>query len=172
MADRKSPRHHVWRAQIVLMTADGAGMMAIRAATGKGKPTTRRWRERCMHAGAEGPLRDARRGRAFPGTSPEQVMAVVELILHEVPPTATHWTLRSMAKASGLAPSTASGAHSLRPHRVETFKLSSDPRFVEKIRDIVGLHVSPPEHALALSVDQKSQIQALDHPQPGLPLKR
>jgi transposase len=175
VCDRKSSQHHVWRARIVLMTADGAGTMAIRAATGKGKPTIWRWQERYMREGADGLFRDAPRGRAFPAARPEQVAAVVERTLHERPPTATHWTLRSMAKASGLAPSTIHRIwreHGLKPHRVETFKLSNDPKFVEKVRDIVGLYVNPPEHALVLSVDEKSQIQALDRTQPGLPMKK
>ncbi len=126
-----------------------------------------------MHHGAEGLFRDAPRGRAFAAASPEQVAGVVGRTLRETPPAATHWTLRSMAKASGLAPSTVHRIwreHGLKPHRVETFKLSNDPRFVEKVRTIVGLYVNPPKHALALSVDEKSQIQALDRTQPGLPI--
>ncbi len=175
VADRRSPQHHVWRARIVLLTVDGAGTMAIRAATGKGKPTIWRWQERYMREGVDGLRRDAPRGRAFAPTSPGQVAAVVERTLHEDPPAATHWTLRSMAKAAGLAPPTVHRIwreHGLRPHRVETFKLSNDPRFIEKVRDIVGLYVNPPEHALVLSVDEKSQVQALDRTQPGLPMKK
>jgi hypothetical protein len=108
-----------------------------------------------MRDGADALFREAPRGRAFAATSPEQVAAVVERTLRETPPYATHWTLRSMAKASGLAPSTIHRIwreHGLKPHRVETFKLSNDPKFVEKVRDIVGLYVNPPEHALVLSV--------------------
>ena len=125
-----------------------------------------------MHDGADGLFRDAPRGKAFVAASAEQVAAVVERTLREKPLAATHWTLRSMAKVSGLAPSTIHRIwrqHGLRPHRIETFKLSNDPRFVEKVRDIVGLYVNPPERALVLSVDEKSQIQALDRTQPGLP---
>jgi transposase len=175
VADRKTPQHHVWRARIVLMTADGSGTMAIAAASGKSKPTIWRWQERYMHDGADGLFRDAPRGKAFTPLAPEQVAAVVERTLHEKPPNATQWTLRSMAKASGLAPSTVHHIwreHGLKPHRVESFKLSNDPRFVEKVRDIVGLYVNPPEHALVLSLDEKSQIQALDRTQPGLPMKK
>ena len=174
-ADRKSPQHHVWRARIVLMTAGGARTMAIRAATGKGKPTIWRWQARHMRDGADGLSREAPRGRAFAAASPEQVAAVVERAPHEDPPAATQWTPRSVARASGLAPSTVRRIrreHGLKPHRIETFKLSSDPKFVEKVRDIVGLHVNPPEHAPVLSVDEKSRIQALDRAQPGLPVKR
>ena len=99
VADRRSAQQHVWRARIVLLSADGSGTMAIRAATGKGKPTIWRWQARYMLDGAEGLFRDAPRGRAFAAASPEQVAAVVERTLHEDPPAATHWTLRSMAKA-------------------------------------------------------------------------
>ena len=175
ISDRKSPQHHVWRARIVLMTAGAAGTMAIRAVTGKGKPTIWRWQERHMRGGADGLSRDAPCGKTFPVASPERVAAVVERTLHEVPPAAAHWTLRSMAKASGLAPSTIHRIwreHGLRPHRFETFKLSDDPKFVEEARDIVGLYVDPPEHAVVLPVDEKSRIQALDRTQPGLPMKR
>ena len=98
VGNRKSPQHHVWRARIVLMTADGAGTMAIRAATGKGKPTIWRWQARYMQDGADGLFRDAPRGRAFAAASPDQIAAVVERTLHEDPPVATHWTLRSMAR--------------------------------------------------------------------------
>ena len=176
ISDRRSPQHHVWRARIVLMTACGAGTMTIRSVTGKGKPTIWRWQERYMSDGTDGLFRDAPRGRAFAAASPEQVATVVERTLHETPlPAATHWTLRAMAKVSGLAPSTIHRIwreHGLKPHRPETFKLSNDPRFVEKVRDIVGLYVNPPEHALVLSLDEKSQIQALDRTQPGLPMKK
>jgi transposase len=175
VADRKTPQHHAWRARIVLMTADGAGTMAIRAATGKSKPTIWRWQERYMHDGADGLFRDAPRRKTFAPLPPEQVAAVIERTLHESAPNATHWTLRGMAKASGLAPSTIHQIWrepGLKPHRVETFKLSNDARFVEKVRDIVGLYVNPPERALVLSVDEKSQIQALDRTQPGLPMKQ
>jgi hypothetical protein len=175
--DRRSPRHHVWRARIVLLTAEGAGARAIRAATGNGRPTIWRWQARYMLDGAHGLFRDAPppRGRAFVPASHEQVAAVVKRRLHEDPPAATHWTLRSMAKASGLAPSTIHRIWregGLKPHRVEAFKLSNDPKFVEKVRDIVGLYVNPSEHAQILSVAEESQIQALERTQPGLPMKR
>jgi transposase len=174
IAGRTTPQHHAWRARIVLMTADGCGTMAIRAATGKGKPTIWRWQERYMKAGLDGLLRDAPRGKAFAAITPEQVARVVDLTLHATPLGATHWTLRSMARTVGLAPSSVHRIwqqHGLKPHKVETFKLSNDPLFVDKVRDIVGLYIDPPEHAIVLSVDEKSQIQALDRTQPGLPMK-
>jgi transposase len=125
ISDRRSPQHHVWCARIVLMTAAGAGTMTIRSVTGKGKPTIWRWQERYMSDGTDGLFRDAPRGRAFAAASPEQVATVVERTLHETPPAATHWTLRAMAKVSGLAPSTIHRIwreHGLKPHRPETFK--------------------------------------------------
>ena len=115
--------------------------MAIRAVTGRGKPTIWRWQFRYMQDGADGLFQDAPRGRALAAALPEQVAAMVDRTLHEDPSAAMHWTLRSMAKASGLAPSTIHRIwrdHGLRSNRVETFKLSNDPKFVEKVRDIVG----------------------------------
>ena len=175
VADRKTPQHHAWRARIVLLTADGAGTAAIQAATGKSKPTVWRWQARYMADGADGLFRDAPRGRAFAPVAPDTVASVVEKTLREIPTNATHWTLRAMAEAAALAPSTVHRIwrqHGLQPHRVETFKLSRDPHFVAKVRDIVGLYMNPPEHAMVLSVDEKSQIQALDRTQPALPMKR
>lgn len=175
VSNRSSPQKHAWRARIVLMTADGHGTMAIRRATGKGKPTIWRWQERYMRDGCDGLFRDAPRGRAQPPVAPETVAKVVDLTLHGKPPNATHWTLRSMGKTVGMSPSTVFRIwqqHGLKPHRVETFKLSRDPQFLAKVRDIVGLYMNPPEHALVLSVDEKSQIQALDRTQPGLPMKK
>ncbi len=104
-----------------------------------------------------------------------KVEAVVQATLHSKPPAATQWSVRTMASAQGISPATVQriwSAHGLQPHRVETFKLSRDTRFVEKLRDVVGLYLNPPEHALVLSIDEKSQIQALDRTQPGLPLKK
>lgn len=128
-----------------------------------------------MEAGVEGLLRDKTRP---PGTSPvtaERTNAVIEMTLKPPPHEATHWTARALAKASGLAVSTVQRiwrAHGLAPHRWRTFKLSKDPAFAEKLHAIVGLYVNPPAHAVILSVDEKSQIQALDRTQPGLPLKK
>lgn len=175
VSDRNSPQKHAWRARIVLMTAEGHGTMAIRRATGKGKPTIWRWQERYMLGGFASLLRDAPRGKALPPVAAETVAKVIELTLHGKPPNATHWTLRSMGKTVGMSPSTVFRIwrqHGLKPHRVETFKLSRDPQFVAKVRDIIGLYMNPPEHALVLSVDEKSQIQALDRTQPGLPMKK
>lgn len=128
-----------------------------------------------MQEGVDGLLRDKTRP---PGTAPidaEHVNKIVALTLQPPPHEATHWTLRAMAKVAGVAASTVQAiwqAHGLSPHRWRQFKLSNDPQFVEKLHDIVGLYVCPPAHAVVLSIDEKSQIQALDRTQPGLPLKK
>ena len=175
VSDRMSPQKHVWRAQIVLMTADGDGTMAIRAATGKGKPTIWRWQERHMTAGFDGLFKDAPRGRGKPKLGDAVIRRVVETTLHKKPANATHWSVRSLGRHLGISHTSVQRiwrAHGLKPHKVRTFKLSNDPKFADKVRDIVGLYMNPPEHALVLSVDEKSQIQALDRTQPGLPMKK
>jgi transposase len=169
-----SPQKHVWRAHIALLSADGVGTMRIRRRTGKGKPTIWRWQRRFMEAGEDGLLRDATRPGRKPPLAPEVVEQVVAMTLAEPTGEATHWTGRAMAEATGLSLRTVQriwAAHGLRPHLVRSFKLSSDPMFAAKVQDIVGLYVDPPEHALVLSVDEKSQIQALDRTQAGLPMK-
>ena len=175
VADRNRPQKHVWRARIVLLTADGLGTNAVMAATAKSKTTVWRWQERFMAAGVEGLLRDKTRP---PGKAPIDAARVGEVVRRTLAPPpheATHWTARAMAEACGLAVSTVQSiwkAHGLAPHRWRSFKLSNDPAFAEKLRDIVGLYVDPPAHAVVLSVDEKSQIQALDRTQPGLPMKK
>ena len=170
-----SPQKHVWRARIVLLSADGVGTMAIQRQTGKGKPTIWRWQTRFMATGVDGLLHDATRpGRKkpLPAATIEQVVAMTPA---GPPGEATHWTGRAMAKAAGISLRSVQriwAAHGLQPHRVRTFKLSSDPKFAAKVQDVIGLYINPPEHALVLSVDEKSQIQALDRTQPGLPMKR
>lgn len=187
-ADRNSPQKHVWRARIVLLTADGAGTQAIMHQTGTSKTCVWRWQERFMHEGVDGLLRDKTRAPGHAPVAPDKVAEIVRLTQAPPPHEATHWTARAMAQASGLAVSTVQKiwkAHGLAPHRWRVFKLSRDPEFAKKLHDIVGLYVSPPAHAVVLSVDEKSQIQALDPlpgrclpanaergTQPGLPLKR
>ena len=174
VGDRNSPQKHVWRAEIVLLTADGLGTNAIMRRTGKSKPCVWRWQERFMTDGVDGLLHDKTRP---PGKAPIPEAIVAELIektLHETPPEATHWTVRDMAKAMGIAASTVQKiwrAHGLAPHRFRQFKLSNDIAFVDKLQDVVGLYVNPPAHAVVLSMDEKSQIQALDRTQPSLPMK-
>jgi len=174
VGDRNSPQKHVWRAEIVLLTADGLGTNAIMRRTGKSKPCVWRWQERFMTDGVDGLLHDKTRP---PGKAPIPETTVAELIektLHETPPEATHWTVRDMAKAMGIAASTVQKiwrAHGLAPHRFRHFKLSNDIAFVDKLQDVVGLYINPPAHAVVLSMDEKSQIQALDRTQPSLPMK-
>jgi transposase len=173
-ADRNSRQKHAWRARIILATADGLGTNEVMRRAGVSKPCVWRWQERFMHEGVAGLLRDKTRK---PGKEPlpaATVKRVVELTLAEPPGEATHWTGRMMAKVVGISLRSVQriwAAHRLAPHRVRTFKLSKDPAFVPKLRDVVGLYVHPPAHAVVLSVDEKSQIQALDRTQPGLPLK-
>jgi hypothetical protein len=174
VADRNSPQKHVWRAEIVLAAAEGLGANAVVRRTGKSKPCVRRWRERFAAEGVAGLLRDRTRPPGTPPLPRATVERVVELTRGPPPGEATHWTGRAMAEAVGISLSAVQGiwkAHGLVPHRVRTFKLSRDPEFIGKLRDVVGLYLHPPAHAIVLSVDEKSQIQALDRTQPGLPMK-
>jgi transposase len=173
--DRNAPQKHVWRAEIVLFTSDGAGTNEIMRRTAKSKTCVWRWQERFMEEGLEGLLRDKTRPSRVPPLSSEAAERVVTLTLGDPPGETTHWTGALMAKASGLSVSSVQRiwrAHGLQPHRMRQFKLSNDPKFVEKLRDVVGLYLDPPAHAIVLSLDEKSQIQALDRTQPGLPLKK
>ena len=175
VADRNTPQKLVWRARIVLMSAAGSGTMAMVRAVGKSKRTIGRWQERYVERGIEGLRRDASRPGRKPPLSAAIIRRVVEMTLHETPPGATHWSVRSLARAVGISHTSIQRiwkAHDLKPHLVKTFKLSNDKRFVDKVTDIVGLYLDPPERALVLAVDEKSQIQALDRTQPGLPIKK
>src|SRR5215207_4740018 len=174
VADRNSPQKHVWRAEIILATAEGLGTNAIVRRAGVSKPCVWRWQARFMAEGLDGLLRDKTRPPGTPPLPRATVERVVELTRQVPPGETTHWTGRAMAKAIGISLSAVQGiwkAHGLVPHRVRTFKLSKDPAFISKLRDIVGLYMRPPAHAVVLSVDEKSQIQALDRTQPGLPMK-
>ena len=175
VAGRNTPQKLVWRARIVLMWAAGAGVTAIVRATGKTKKTAYRWRARYIERGVRGLERDASRpGRKKP-LSAAMIERVVDMTLHETPPAATQWSARVMAKAVGLSHTSVQriwAAHDLKPHLVKRFKLSNDKHFVDKVVDVVGLYLTPPDKALVLSVDEKSQIQALDRTQPGLPMKK
>src|SRR4051812_24608285 len=174
LADRNSRQKHVWRARIVLATADGCGTVEIARRTGKSKPCVWRWQERFMREGVAGLLRDRTRK---PGRTPlptATVERVVELTLADPPGETTHWTGRAMAAAAGVSLRSVQRiwkAHRLAPHRVRTFRRSRDPAFLAKLAAIVGLYMAPPRHAVVLSLDEKSQIQALDRTQPGLPIK-
>jgi transposase len=176
VADRNSPQKHVWRARIILATADGCGTAAVMRRAGVSKPSVWRWQERFMAEGVYGLLHDKTRPARIPPLPQAMVEGVVRRTLDEVPADeATHWTAPAMAAASGLSVSSVQRiwrAHGLRPHQVRRFKLSTDPKFAEKVEEIVGLYVDPPAHAMVLSIDEKSQIQALDRTQPGLPMKQ
>jgi len=161
--DRNSPQKHVWRARIVLLTAEGAGTNAIVRETGKDKTCVWRWQERFATEGVDGLLRDKTRPSRIPPLGQEVIDRVVDLTTTEPPHEATHWTAAAMAAAVGISVSSVQRiwrAHGLAPHRMRRFKLSNDPDFVPKLRDIVGLYVDPPDHAVVLSLDEKSQIAA------------
>ena len=175
VADPKSRQKHVWRARIVLLSGDGLGTSSIMTKTGKSKTCVWRWQERFLHEGVDGLLRDKSRPPGKAPIPPDRVAEIVRLTQQPPPHEATHWTRRAMAKTAGVAASTVQAiwkAHGLSPHRWTSFKLSTDPAFVDKLTDIVALYVAPPAHAVVLSVDEKSQIQARDRTQPGLPLKK
>ena len=165
----------VERAKIVLLAADGLDNETIAERLGISRQKAGRWRSRFAIGGLAAIEKDAPRPGRFPTISAKLKKRVVEMTLHETPPGATHWSRSSMAKAVGISDSTVGRIwreHGLKPHLVSTFKISNDKHFVEKLEDIVGLYLSPPEHAIVLSCDEKSQIQALDRTQPGLPLKK
>ena len=180
VADRNSPQKHVWRSRIVLLTAGGIGTVEImrqtgKSKTGKSKTVVWRWQERFMREGVDGLLRDKTRPSRIPPLGDDVAERVVRLTTTTEPPReVTHWTAVAMAELVGISVSSVQRiwrAHGLQPHRWRQFKLSNDPHFAAKVRDIDGLYVNPPAHAIVLSVDEKSQIQALDRTQPGLPLK-
>src|SRR6201981_1761267 len=173
--DRNTPHKHVWRAEIVLLSADGVGTNEIMRRTGKSKTCVWRGQERFMEAGYDSLLHDKTRPSRIPPLGSGITESVVTLTQTAPPTEATHWPSAMMAKVVGISASSVQRvwrAHGLQPHRVKQFKLSTDPRFVDKLRDVVGLYVDPPAHAVVLSVDEKSQIQALDRTQPGLPMKK
>lgn len=171
-----TPASIVQRARIILMAADGASNHEISRELGVSRPTINVWRRRFATEGADA-LADIKRPTRRPdkGLAPTTVDAIVKATLHEKPKGATHWSCRTMAKAFGVSPASVQriwSAHGLKPHLIETFKLSTDPRFKEKLTDVVGVYLNPPDKAIVLCVDEKSQIQALDRSQPGLPMKR
>jgi transposase len=173
--DRNSPAKAIWRAKIVLATADGCGTNEIMRRTGKSKPCVWRWQERFIDEGVEGLLRDKTRPSRVPALTQEVRLAVLTKTATDTPANATHWSRTSMAAAAKISPSSVGRIWreaGLKPHRIDTFKVSNDPLFEEKVVDVVGLYMRPPDKALVLCVDEKSQIQALDRTQPGLPMKK
>jgi transposase/transposase-like protein len=174
IADRNRSQKHVIRARIVLHSAERLSVAEVARRVGCGRPAVWRWQRRFAEAGVDGLLRDASRKPGKPPVPAAVVQRLIALTCAEPPGEATHWTGRAMAKAMGVSLRTVQRiwqTHRLQPHRIRTFKRSTDPDFAAKLEDVVGLYVAPPKHALVLSIDEKSQIQALDRTQPGLPLK-
>ncbi len=172
---RSVPFRLVQRGRIIQMASDGVLNQDIARQLEISRPTVQLWRERFLALRLAGLEKDAPRSGRIPRISERKVRAVVEATLHTTPPAATHWSTRTMAKAQGLSEATVRRIwkqHGLKPHLIRTFKLSRDKQFVEKLYDVVGLYLNPPDKSLVLCIDEKSQVQALDRTQPGLPLKR
>jgi transposase len=168
VADRNRAQKHVARARIILASAERLPVAAVAKRAAVGRPAVWRWQRRFAEAGVEGLLRDATRK---PGKAPlgdVVVRRVVTLTCAEPPGEATHWTGRAMARHSGISLRSVQriwAAHDLQPHRIRTFKRSTDPEFAAKLEDIVGLYVAPPKHAVVLSVDEKSHVWMAPGPQ-------
>ncbi len=162
---RNTPQKVVLRAKIIVFSADGVATGEIMERLQTTCPTITRWRRRYAERGVVGLRKDATRPGRKPCISAERVGEVIERTLHSTPVNGTHWSTRTMAAATGLSKATIQRVwkrHGLQPHRTETFKLSRDPQFLSKLQDVVGLYLDPPEKATLFSVDEKSQIQALD----------
>jgi transposase len=171
--DGKTPQKWARRARIVLLLISRERPSAVAAELRVSRMTVRLWAARFVTQGVPGLLRDASRPGRRTRLSPDKVQAIVEATLTTRPPAATHWSSRPLAKAQGVSDGTIRKVwrqHGLQPHRVEQFKLSTDPQFVEKLRDVVGLYLNPPEKAVVFCVDEKSGIQAMDRTRPILPL--
>ena len=172
---RSLPARMVERARIVLLAASGRQDKEIAAELGISTQKAARWRARFLELGTVGLEKDAPRSGRIPSIAKKTVQCVLELTTQHTPAAATQWSTRSMAAVANISEASVRRIwrkHGLKPHLVESFKISNDPRFAEKLEAIVGLYLNPPEHALVLCCDEKSQIQALDRTQPGLPLKR
>lgn len=172
---RNVPMRLMQRAKMVLLAAEGRQNTEIANMLTTTAPTVARWRLRFLQRGMAGIEKDAPRPGRKPRLSPATVQEIIHKTTQETPPQTTHWSTRTMGKATGVSAASVRRIwrkHGLKPHRTKSFKLSNDPHFVEKLEDVVGLYLNPPEHALVLSLDEKTQIQALDRTQPGLPLKK
>lgn len=172
---RMTPLRVVVRAKIVLLAATGMENKAIAAVLDIGRDTVGQWRGRFLARRLAGLVKDAPRGGRKATRREQLTKLIVEKTTQSKPDNATHWSTRTLAKELGVSFSMVQRvwqANGLKPHRVKTFKVSNDKQFVEKMQDIVGLYLNPPEHALVLCADEKSQIQALDRTQPGLPIKK
>jgi transposase len=172
---RSLPARQVVRARVVLLAAEGRQDLEIAAEIGISNQKAARWRKRFLKLGLAGLEKDAPRPGRTPTITVAKVQEVVRMTTQERPANATHWSTRTMAKAAGLSEKSVRRIwhkHGLKPHLSRSFKVSNDPQFAEKLEAIVGLYLNPPEHAIVLCVDEKSQIQALDRTQPGLPIKK
>jgi transposase len=172
---RSTPARVVMRSRIVLLAAEGFQNDQIAVQMGIAPRTAALWRGRFVQLGVSGLLKDAARPGRKPSIPASVVAKVIEKTTQSRPANATHWSRSTMAREVGVSDSTVGRiwkAHGLKPHRIDSFKISNDPEFASKLEAIVGLYLNPPEHALVLSADEKSQIQALDRTQPGLPMKK
>jgi len=172
--DRNRPQKHAQRASIILLSAERLTVLDVAARSGASRPSVWRWQQRFAEEGVAGLLRDKTRKPGKPPLLPATIAQVLALPCGQPPKGGTHWTGRMVAKAVGVSLSAVQRlweAHRLQPHRIRTFKKSNDPAFAAKVEDIVGLYLNPPAHAVVVSIDEKSQIQALDRTQPGLPMK-
>lgn len=172
---KKIPMRLVQRARIITLAADGIPSQDIARQLALSRPTVQLWRERFLALRVAGLEKDAPRPGRLPSIPDQKVRAVIEATLHTKPPAATHWSVRRMALAQGVSPMSIQRIwhqHGLKPHLIKTFKVSRDKQFVQKLYDVVGLYLNPPDKSLVLCVDEKSQVQALDRTQPGLPLKK
>ena len=172
---RTTPVRVAERCRIILLAAEGLQDKQIAERLSVAPRMASRWRSRFLTQGVAGLLKDAPRPGRRPSITAEKVAKILAKTTQSAPSNATQWSRSTMAREAGISESSVGRiwrAHGLKPHRVESFKISNDPDFAAKLEDIVGLYLDPPEHALVLSVDEKSQIQALDRTQPGLPMKK
>jgi transposase len=172
---KKTPQRIVLRSRICLLAADGMSHNAIAKRLHTSRTTVLLWVDRFKEQGLSGISEDASHGISTRCLAAEKIKSIVEATLYTKPKDATQWSTRSMAKIQGVSHSTIQriwDAHGLQPHRVKTFKLSNDKRFEDKLTDVVGIYLNPPDKAVILCVDEKTQIQALDRTQPGLPMKK
>ena len=171
----KSPQKIVLRSRICLLSKGGMSHNAIAKRLATTRTTVLLWTNRFLEKGPDGLCEDASHGPSTRRIAAEKVKAIVEATLHTTPADATHWSTRTLAEVQGVSHATVQriwDAHGLQPHRSETFKLSQDKHFEEKLTDVVGVYLNPPDKAVVLCVDEKTQVQALDRTQPGLPMKK
>ena len=172
---KRTPARLVTRAKIVLLASQGRLNKEIALEVGIGRDTAGRWRERFSKRGLAGIEKDAPRGGRLPTVRNRVASRIIETTTQSKPENATHWSTRTLAEHLGVSRSMVQRvwkANGLKPHRAKTFKVSNDKHFIEKMTDVVGLYLNPPEHALVLCADEKTSIQALDRTQPGLPIKK